>query len=143
MGNDNSPIFQPAGREIFCQQILPAKAQEGIALFNAGRYFEAHEALEKAWIEDCSPGRDLYRGILQVAVAYYHILRGNYRGARKMLRRCRGWLAGFPDICQGVDVAGLRRDYETVEALLIRLGPQNLASFDPRNLKPLRIQTQP
>ncbi len=110
----------------------------GLELFNRGEYFEAHEALELAWREERGPVRELYRGILQVAVAYYHILRGNYRGAQKMFLRSRTWLAPFPDRCCGIDLASLRGDYARVEAELLRLGPEGVQHVDRGLMKPVR-----
>ncbi len=101
-----------------CAGQLPALATEGIRLFNAGNYFEAHEELENAWRQETRPIRELYRGILQVAVAYYHITRGNLVGAQKMFRRSKRWLAPFPDICQGVHVEQVRQDAAVVELAL-------------------------
>jgi hypothetical protein len=85
-----------------CSGALSELAVKGIALFNAQAFFEAHEELELAWGADKGPGRELYRGILQVAVAYLHIQRGNYRGALKMFLRLRQWLDPMPDTCRGV-----------------------------------------
>lgn len=112
-------------------------AEEGIRLFNAGDYFAAHEALEAAWRADAGPVRNLYRGILQVGVGYLHILRGNYTGARKMFRRCRVWLAVFPNHCRTIDVAQLRKDFEAVDSTLARLGPERIGEFDYRLFKPI------
>lgn len=120
-----------------CAQEMHPKAQEGIALFNRREYFEAHEALETAWRAEPGPIRDLYQGILQVAVAYYHLLRGNYRGASKMFHRCRPWLAQFPETCQGVDLVRFRHDVDRVEQMLVRLGPEHIDQFDPSLLMPL------
>ena len=105
-------------------------ARRGIEQFNQGHYYPAHDALEAAWMEDAGPGRDLYRGILQVGIAYYQIEQGNYRGAVKMLLRVRQWLGPLPDTCRGVDVAALRADVERVYAALVELGPKLLADFD-------------
>ena len=110
-----------------CEQDLPPKARLGIQLFNQQQFFEAHEALEAAWKEEKGPMRNLYRGILQVAVGYYHIRRGNITGARKMFKRCRPWLTLFPARCQGVDLARLIDDFEAVEARLDRLAVENPA----------------
>jgi hypothetical protein len=107
-------------------------------LFNQGNYFEAHEELELAWREEKGPVREMYRGILQVAVAYYHILRGNYRGAVKMFARTRTWLGPFPDSCRGIDLAGLRKDYYRVEAELLRLGPDHMQYLDRTLMKPVQ-----
>jgi hypothetical protein len=116
---------------------LPREVIRGITLFDAGDYFEAHEAFENAWREEPGPIRDLYRGILQVAVGYYHILRGNYVGARKMIQRSRRWLAPFPDEIAGIDLRQFRADYERVNAALARLGPEHIDAFDRSTLKPL------
>jgi len=120
-----------------CQGELHPEALHGLHLFNAGAYFEAHEALENAWRAEQGPVRDLYRGILQVGVAYYHILRGNYPGARKMFQRCRQWLDPFPAVCRGVDVDGLRTDYNAVEQLLIRFGPSRISLIGRSHFKPI------
>ena len=70
-----------------CNAPLHPQAAEGLRLFNAGEYFEAHEALEDAWNAEPGKVRELYRGILQIAVVYLHITRGNYNGAVKVYAR--------------------------------------------------------
>ena len=83
--------------------------------------------------------RDLYRGILQVGVAYYHITQGNRQGALKMLLRSVQWLAPLPDLCQGVDVRGLREDAARVRAALEVTDPTDMPGFDLSLLRPLRL----
>lgn len=112
-----------------CQATLPPDAIKGLEMFNSGRYFEAHEELERAWRAEKGPIRDLYRGILQVGVGYYHIRRGNYRGALKMFKRCRQWLDLYPDECCGINLKQLRLDYERIERLLLDGGPTDLTSL--------------
>ena len=92
-----------------CEGDLPRMASYGLELFNRGEYFEAHEELEMAWRDETGPVRELYRGILQIAVAYLHIQRGNYRGAVKMFFRSRTWLDPFPDTCRGIDLLASAR----------------------------------
>lgn len=120
-----------------CQEPLSEKAIQGLEEFNRGDYYEAHEFLEEAWMEDESFGRNLYQGVLQVGVAYYHILRGNYKGAAKLFLRLRQWLDPLPDTCRGVDVARLRKDAEKVHAELLALGPDRISEFDRNHLKPV------
>jgi len=102
----------------FCKQPLPPIARKGLELFNAGEYFEAHEELEAAWMEEPSPGRMLYQGVLQVAVAYLQIERGNRDGAMKLFLRSRQWLGPLPNTCQGLDVKQLKQDAGEVELAL-------------------------
>ncbi len=113
-----------------CQERLPALAISGIEQFNLGAYYACHDDLEAAWREDDGAGRDLYRGILQVAIAYFQIERGNYRGAMKMFLRLRQWLDPLPAECRGVNVAKLRRDAAAVQESLAALGPERIGDFD-------------
>lgn len=116
--------------QVACAEPLSTLAQAGIERFNRGKYYPAHDALEEAWVVDEGPGRDLYRGILQVGIAYYQIEKGNYRGAVKMLLRVRQWLGPMPDVCRGVNVASLREDVDRVYAALVALGEERIAEFD-------------
>ena len=113
-----------------CQQSLSELAIRGIEEFNRGEFFQSHETLEEAWNEDQTVGRELYRAILQVAVAYLQIERNNYPGALKMFLRVRQWINPLPDICRGVNVAQLRRDAEIVHHELIALGPEKIEHFN-------------
>jgi uncharacterized protein len=123
-----------------CRGALPEDVLQGLELYNHGEYFEAHEVLELAWRAETRPVRELYRGILQVGVAYYHIQRGNYRGALKMLQRADGWLAPFPERCCGINLGQLRADYQRVELELQRAGPAGIAYFDTRLFKPIHYE---
>jgi uncharacterized protein len=56
---------------------------EGVALFNQGRFWEAHEAWETAWIPDRhGPDRGFYKGLIQIAAGCLHCRRANRWGAR-------------------------------------------------------------
>jgi rubrerythrin len=121
-----------------CDAPLPPRAAEGLRLFNAREYFEAHEALEDAWNAEKGKVRDLYRGILQIAVTYLHITRGNYNGAVKVYDRSRKWLKDWPEICRGIEVGKLRRDAEAVIREVQRLGPQRISEFDLARLLPIQ-----
>lgn len=135
--------FSPSPEEITCacEGDLPPLVLSGLEMFNRGEYFEAHELLEAAWRNEPGPVRELYRGILQVAVAYYHLLRGNYTGASKMFLRSRAWLGHFPARCCGIDLDGFRQDYDLVEKHLLCLGPDRIRHFDRSLLKPVHFRS--
>lgn len=122
-----------------CNAPLHAQAAKGLRLFNAGEYFEAHEALEQAWKEEKGDVRNLYRGILQIAVVYLHITRGNYNGALKVYERSRRWLKDWPAICRGIYVGELRKDAQTAIEEVTRLGDEKIADFDLALLKPVKM----
>jgi predicted metal-dependent hydrolase len=120
-----------------CQEPLAPLARDGIEKFNRGQYYACHDDLEEAWRQDESPARDLYRAVLQVAIAYYQIEKENYRGAVKMLLRVRQWLSPLPGICRGIDVARLRNDVLAVNEALVELGPDQIGEFDRTLFKPV------
>jgi predicted metal-dependent hydrolase len=121
-----------------CNAQLHPQAAQGLRLFNAREYFEAHEALEDAWNGEKGKVRELYRGILQIAVVYLHVTRGNYNGAVKVYRRSQRWIKDWPELCRGVYVEKLRRDAETVITEVLRLGMGKISEFDLSLLKPVK-----
>jgi predicted metal-dependent hydrolase len=120
-----------------CEGAIHPAAAEGIRLFNRGAYFEAHEALEEAWRAEQGPIRELYRGILQIAVAYLHITRNNYEGAIKVYGRSLKWMKAWPETCRGIQVGQLRLDAEKALAEAQRLGPRGLQAYDFSLMKPV------
>lgn len=128
----------PARTSEDCTGTLHPKAVEGIQLFNAGKFFEAHEELELAWKEETGSIRDLYRGILQLAVTYLHILRGNFDGAVKVYGRSQKWTCDWADVCRGVNIRQLRADADAAMREVNRLGKEHIRQFDPSLLKPIQ-----
>ena len=121
-----------------CKAPIHPQAAEGLRLFNEGKYFEAHEALEIAWLEEQGKVRELYRGILQIAVVYLHATRRNYNGVIKVYGRSQKWLKDWPEFCRGIDVGQLQRDAKTVLNEINRLGVEHISQFNNSLLKPVR-----
>lgn len=121
------PELHPRAR---CGDTPPAGLLRGIEQFNRREYFEAHETLEALWNAEPDVCRVLYKGILQVGVGCYHLLRSNQRGAELKLRSGADYLEPFAPRCMGVEVgqliAGARRLLATVEAA----DPARLAAID-------------
>lgn len=121
-----------------CADPLPDAARQAVDLFNRGEYYKQHDLFEALWVAEPGPVRDLYRAVLQVGVAYHQIVRGNRRGALKMLLRSVQWLNLLPDVCQGIDVARLREDAAQVRAALEAWPDErDLGEFDRSLLKPV------
>lgn len=100
---------------------------EGVRLFNAGQYFECHDVLEDLWSGLRGEGRDFVQGLIQVAVAHYHLERGNAEGARSMMGRALKRFEAYPDRCFGFDLGAQRtllRDWSS------RLGAGDIPVLD-------------
>ena len=86
---------------------------EGIRLFVAEEWFEAHEVLEAVWRETPrGPDRELLQGLIQLAVASEHWRRGNPRGSRGQWDKARGHLAGLPDVVYDLALGELLASFE-------------------------------
>lgn len=107
---------------LLIESVEPATVEEalvlGVARWDEQRYFESHELLEWAWKLGPEPDRDLWKGVIQVAVAGVHLQRGNRIGARRLLERALERLARQPDVHRGVDVAALRRTARSARDVL-------------------------
>ena len=62
-----------------------ARLERGRALFNAGRYFEAHEAWEEAWLAERGDARRLLQGLIQVAAGCHKAGQGKAEGCARLL----------------------------------------------------------
>jgi hypothetical protein len=91
----------------------------GLAAYERGDFFEAHEDLEPAWMgTDDVAQRALLQGLIKVAAAYVHDVRGNPRGiarnlegARLLLTEGAGGAGAAVDV-GGVDVRALIADID-------------------------------
>jgi uncharacterized protein len=84
------------------------KFRIGIELFNAGRFFEAHEAWEEIWLKESGPEKTYLQGLIQLAAAFHHGQRANSRGAKSLLAAGLAKLDRCPDQHWGVAIATLR-----------------------------------
>jgi uncharacterized protein len=82
--------------------------QEGIDLFNAGQYFECHEAWEYVWNLSEGDEKIAIQGLIQAAVAILHLERGNHEGADSLYAKARAKLDPLPDNFRQVAIAELR-----------------------------------
>ncbi len=105
-------------------------ALKGIEEFNRGEFYECHEYLEEAWMQEPGRVRFLYQGILQVGVGFYHLQNGNWRGATGLLRNGAVRLREFEPVTLGLDVAKLVRESERCLRELESLGRERIGDFD-------------
>ena len=118
------------------REILVAAARE----FNAGRYFEAHEALEEGLDEVPDGLWNLFLGLIQVAVGYHKASQGLSSGAARMLAIGLEKLEPFSDDAAGVRLDELRRRARADRGALERGTFESAALLrDPPRLQPLPV----
>jgi uncharacterized protein len=113
---------------------LPDLVLQGIEEFNRGEFFECHEYLEEAWMQESGRVRYLYQGILQVGVGFSHLQNGNWRGATGLLRNGTIRLQEFEPVTLGVDVTKLIRESERCLQELQTLGRDRIGEFDKSSI---------
>jgi len=86
--------------------------RKGIALFNARKFFEAHEVWEESWLVEPEPEKTFLQGLIQLAAACHHQSRGNPRGMQSLLAAGLAKLRRFPDVHRGIALAKLREEAE-------------------------------
>lgn len=93
---------------------LRDKLRIGVALFNAGFYFECHEYLEGVWKREQKDARLFAKSLIHLAVGMYHLEYGNTKGFTNYIVRAKEGLKRFkPRFC-GVDVERLLSSIESV-----------------------------
>ncbi len=70
----------------------------GLRAYAAGDFFEAHELMEPAWMGTDDPNeRDLIQGLIKLAAADVHGVRGNPAGVARNLEGARDRLRRVPE----------------------------------------------
>ena len=84
--------------------IPDARFLAGIAHFNAGEFFEAHEVWEEWWMDCPAVERRFAQALIQAAVAVYHFGRGNFAGASRLFHSGRRYMEPYQPAHMGLDV---------------------------------------
>lgn len=82
--------------------------ERGIDLFNAGRFFECHEAWEEPWKRSSGAEKLFYQGMIQAAVAILHAQRGNRAGAASVYAKALARLDPMPAEYMGLALGEFR-----------------------------------
>lgn len=114
---------------------FPPELYRALEQLNARGYFECHETLEALWFPERRPIRQIYQGILQIAVGCYHLVsRANHVGAVNKLGEGAEKLESWPAVVSGVDLHDLARQARRLRDHLIGLGRERVGEYDPRML---------
>ena len=111
--------------------------ERGVRLFDAGLYWEAHEAWEEAWIPDRrGPDAPFLKGIIQVAAGCLHYTRHNRRGAVNKWAGGAAYLRPYAPAHLGIEVSPL---LERVDGFLeaMRSSPHSWPDLLMPRLRPV------
>jgi predicted metal-dependent hydrolase len=101
-----------------------AAFEAGLAAYERGDFFLAHELLEPAWMGTADLAeRDLYQGLIKLAAGFVHAARGNPTGVATNIRGARERLARVPPAeaeRQGIALGPLLRQLDTAIAIAER-----------------------
>lgn len=120
-----------------CRRNPPIELLKAIEQFNAGEYYECHESLEDLWRGEPGKIRDLYKGILQIAVSVYHAKRSNLRGALRLIASGMELTRPFVPRCLGIDTGLVIEMAGRIKEELERLDPEQ--SLSPAFIPKIRF----
>ena len=117
----------------------------GVAHFNRGDFFASHEVWEDLWRKESGRSRQFYKGLIQAAVALYHLTRGNRHGAAKLLAGSQTYLEPYRCGYLGLDVDGflVGLDRCVTEALDNAPAAGRFAKVDFATIPQIRLQPPP
>ena len=110
---------------------MPDEFWQGVEQFNAGQYYACHDTLEALWIEAAEPEKTFYQGILQIAVALYHLSNHNLRGAMILLGEGSNRLRRYPSEYGGIDVDEVLSQSAALLTALQQTEPEKIAALNP------------
>ena len=108
--------------------MLSEAVRAGILHFNAGRYFDAHEAWEEHWGLGDPAERKLLLGLIKAAVALHHLNARNAAGFLWQAQEAIKHLKANADVWPELRLAELAEEMESLVAQL-RFHGEN-ASFE-------------
>jgi uncharacterized protein len=110
----------------------PPEWLQGINEFNAGEYYACHDTLEALWMDSIDPDKKFYQGVLQIAVACYHLHNRNWRGAVTLLGEGIGRLPYYQPVYAGIDVTDLIQTSSNLLQRLQPIGSEGIGAFVDR-----------
>ncbi|MFM1842410.1 MAG: hypothetical protein RLZZ490_1146 [Cyanobacteriota bacterium] len=106
----------------------------GIQQFNQQDFYACHDTLEAVWLQ-CNPvDKNFYQGILQIAVAHYHLSNHNWQGAVTLLGEGIRRLNPFRPVYQNINIERLSQESAALLSALQQIHPQELSHWLARDL---------
>lgn len=113
---------------------------EGLRQFNAREFFDCHDTLEEIWKENNGEERLFLQGLIQVAVAYYHMGNGKFSGAYSQITKAIEKLAQYPEDYAGLDIGTFLTTLRFHRTVFKSVVTKRLSAHAARVLVPPTIQ---
>lgn len=107
----------------------PDEFWQGVEQFNQQEFYACHDTLEALWMEALEPQKQFYQGILQIAVACYHLGNLNSRGAVVLLGEGIRRIRDYQPVYEGIDVEALLTESVKLLQALQQVEPEQVADF--------------
>lgn len=96
--------------------------KKGALLFNHQLFFEVHEVLEARWLQETGQEKLFLQGLIQIAVAFYHLENANLRGAQMLLQDGMAKLSPYRPAFLGVELQEFLTRLEACREEILCLG---------------------
>jgi uncharacterized protein len=113
---------------------LPPEFWQGVDQFNQQQFYACHDTLEALWIEASEPEKQFYQGILQIAVALYHLGNLNWNGAVILLGEGLYRLRHYSPDYGGIDLVPFLEEARAVLDWLQATGPTQVVEVSQQLL---------
>jgi uncharacterized protein len=108
---------------------FPQEFWVGVEQFNQGEFYACHDTLEAIWIEAPEADKKFYQGILQIAVALYHLGNQNWRGGVILMGEGLNRLRAVPEDHAGLDMVSFMAESSDLLKFLQTLGADRLSEL--------------
>lgn len=120
-------------------EAVPQEFWQGVEEFNQGEFYACHDTLEALWMDSSEPQKTFYQGILQIAVALYHLGNHNWRGAVTLLGEGIRRLGYYQPTYAEIDVDALVGQSTQLLQALQQAEAENMVDF-VQKIKPMDTQ---
>ncbi len=110
-------------------QTTPPAFWQGVEQFNQREFYDCHDTLEALWMEANDPERTFYQGVLQLAVALYHLSNHNWQGTVILLGEGINRIRRYQPTYAGVDVTQLLFQSADLLKVLQEAGPERVVEL--------------
>lgn len=111
------------------ESLIPTEFWQAVQEFNSQNFYACHDTLEAMWMVAMEPQKTFYQGVLQIAVALYHLQNANWQGAVMLLGEGINRLRRYQPDYFGVSVTAFIAHCSHLLKTLQTAGPEQVKDF--------------